>query len=483
MTGISQHSCELKLLVQAKLAPAIIGKGGSAVRSIKSQSGVHAIHLSQNDPELNDRTICITGPTKALVTAFDIIAGVLRTEARLKPGSEESVRVLLPNANSLTCDAAIRKVGRSSGALVSLQPVGKGSAATRERLVTCVGSADQTKRAVQILVCAIARRHELRHRGFLSQWAFETNYNDHFETSESAYSDITPVLRRVALQRLGSTHRTRKKRKRAEANSPEIGDRVARRLVLYDPYYCQGHMRDALSAFGFCRERIINENRDFYADIAEGRVPTYDALVTNPPYSADHKLRLLHFLLGICEPESHRQNCKCHQPHDPHHRRQQDSSMSYQTQQPPLALPTHARGPFFLLMPAWLASTDYWLEFLRKLAAHRLAPANAESTDSGSCGKLERLAGVFYISPSERYSFAHPQATGHAASPFHAIWYCGGWPTEADRAEAMSTLKPLRRAGKLEVFRSADMLQKRGHFSPGSALKKAVVSPNSRHGQ
>ena len=45
-------------------------------------------------------------------------------------------------------------------------------------------------------------------------------------------------------------------------------------------------------ALGVRRERVLNRNRDFYADIATGQLPQqYDVLLTNPPYSGDHKQR------------------------------------------------------------------------------------------------------------------------------------------------------------------------------------------------
>ena len=67
--------------------------------------------------------------------------------------------------------------------------------------------------------------------------------------------------------------------------------------------------------------------------------------------------------------------------------------------------------------------------------------------------------------PKERYCFTHPQATGHPTSPFHAVWFCGGWPTDRERREAMAALKPLRRNDAVEVFRATGMLRRRGHVS------------------
>jgi len=63
-----------------------------------------------------------------------------------------------------------------------------------------------------------------------------------------------------------------------------------------------------------------------------------------------------------------------------------------------------------------------------------------------------------------RYGFSHPQATGHGKSPFHAIWYCGGWTTDKERRGAMRALKQLRSDKVVEVFRSAAMLKQRGYY-------------------
>ena len=80
----------------------------------------------------------------------------------------------------------------------------------------------------------------------------------------------------------------------------------------------------------------------------------------------------------------------------------------------------------------------------------------------------EERAGIFYVSPASRYSFSHPQSTGHADSPFHAIWFCGGWASDKERRRAMRALKPLRQSGRVECFRSAAMLKRRGHFAKRS---------------
>ena len=46
-----------------------------------------------------------------------------------------------------------------------------------------------------------------------------------------------------------------------------------------------------LQRLGF--ESVYNRNEDFYAAIEAGHTPEHDVLVTNPPYSGEHKRRLL----------------------------------------------------------------------------------------------------------------------------------------------------------------------------------------------
>ena len=173
-------------------------------------------------------------------------------------------------------------------------------------------------------------------------WNFEVDYNDHFETPLVAYTDILPMLHALALS-LGK--------------SPT-------ELIIYDPYYCQGGMVQMLKEMGFPKVRsplysalsisaciprlytrifnnlrhhfhkfcyyfsekliiliqVVNRNRDFYADITMKGIPNYDILVTNPPYSGEHKPKLLEYLLtshpnSHCKPSSVRSEAVSHRYH------------------------------------------------------------------------------------------------------------------------------------------------------------------------
>ena len=65
-------------------------------------------------------------------------------------------------------------------------------------------------------------------------------------------------------------------------------------LVVYDPFYCQGSIRTLYEKIGVTN--FIHEKRDFYADVKAKRVPDYDILITNPPYSLNHKERIIAFV-------------------------------------------------------------------------------------------------------------------------------------------------------------------------------------------
>ncbi|KAG1655665.1 hypothetical protein FOA52_007914 [Chlamydomonas sp. UWO 241] len=102
--------------------------------------------------------------------------------------------------------------------------------------------------------------------------------DDHCETSPEAYTHVAGLLRLTA-----------------ESMGIEPSA-----LRIYDPYYCNGAVVRHLAALGFLH--VYNENEDFYAVLAEGRVPPHDVVVTNPPYSQPHPQRLLAFLASNAKP-------------------------------------------------------------------------------------------------------------------------------------------------------------------------------------
>ena len=183
--------------------------------------------------------------------------------------------------------------------------------------------------------------------GGYGKFPYLTDYNDHFETPARAYEDILPLMECVL-----------------------VGNRKAE-ATIYDPYYCAGRAATLLKNV-FQQRRlqqsihIQHEKRDFYRDIQMNTVPQYDILVTNPPYSSNHKERCLDYAI--------------HQ------------------------LKQYGR-PYFLLMPNYVATKEYY----RKLVLDN-----------------DRIQ-TYYVVPSSTspYEYDHPEGTGFEAPPFASIWFCG----------------------------------------------------------
>lgn len=109
-------------------------------------------------------------------------------------------------------------------------------------------------------------------------YPYPVDYCDHFETSLLAYEDILPAISSLA-KFLGKNEK---------------------KLKIYDPYYCAGSTLKLLNKLGF--ENVIHRKRDFYADIKDSNIPDYDLLITNPPYSEDHKERCIKFCVESNKP-------------------------------------------------------------------------------------------------------------------------------------------------------------------------------------
>jgi len=202
-------------------------------------------------------------------------------------------------------------------------------------------------------------------------YPYPTDYNDHFETPARAYDDIFPLLEHVLAKKKNRGN------KRKHSNEQPKGDET----ILYDPYYCTGRAAVHLNGV-FQRHnsekisssiRIRHEKRDFYCDVRQKSVPKHDVLITNPPYSGNHKERCLEFAVGQLRDRGR---------------------------------------PFFLLMPNYVAMKEYF----RKIVLD-------DDGGSGSEGKIR----IFYVAPSSNrsYEYEHPEGTGHEASPFASVWFCG----------------------------------------------------------
>ena len=172
-------------------------------------------------------------------------------------------------------------------------------------------------------------------------YVYEVDDDDHCESPEEAYRDIDHILRQISIL-LRKTSAT---------------------LRIYDPYHCKGSMIERLKKLGY--EDVYNKNEDFYASIRNNKVPEYDVLVTNPPYSADHIEKLLKYVLGSDKPS-------------------------------------------LLLIPNYVYMKDY---YSRILSYHKQIPPPV------------------FIVPNKRYLYTTPYGRRQAksaryTSPFPTFWFC-----------------------------------------------------------
>uniref|UniRef100_A0A6B2LC48 Uncharacterized protein n=1 Tax=Arcella intermedia TaxID=1963864 RepID=A0A6B2LC48_9EUKA len=101
---------------------------------------------------------------------------------------------------------------------------------------------------------------------------------DHCETPLVAYQHILPLLALIAEDM------------KIEKSS----------LKIYDPYYCEGRVKQNLGELGF--PHVYNEREDFYAVQKANKLPDFDVIITNPPYSTDHIQQCLHFCISSKKP-------------------------------------------------------------------------------------------------------------------------------------------------------------------------------------
>lgn len=236
---------------------------------------------------------------------------------------------------------------------------------------------------------------------------FETDADDHCETSPEAHENVANFLKAACGQL----------------------NKSPAELVIYDPYYCAGGVRRNLALIGFTN--VINRNEDFYQVIEEDRVPQHDVLLTNPPYSEDHIEKCVTFAAEN--------------------------------------LAAHGR-PYMLLLPSYVIHKDYYMPALLTggtrgrekakalaAAAERDVKGSDDDDDdegeemkihSGGASRAQILP--FYVAPKKRYYYWTPKAMikaraakgqseesikarrkrthigalGERTSPFLSFWYC-----------------------------------------------------------
>jgi hypothetical protein len=219
---------------------------------------------------------------------------------------------------------------------------------------------------------------------------FEVDDSDHCETPLKAYQDLIVLLDRLLDGNADEST--------ADGNNNRFNRKPRSSLRIYDPYYCDGGVKTKLASMGFTN--VINENRDFYKDIATGQVPDYDVLVTNPPYSGHHMEKLLEF-------------CASQQQTAPASSRKNKKTKKTQSHRRP--------RPSFLLLPHFVYTKDYY----------------TRATSSLSSTLLSSPSFFSFLVPKIRYSYVPPTWVAdrsgasralskgkETTAPFPSFWYC-----------------------------------------------------------
>ncbi|KAG1362531.1 putative protein BTR1 [Cocos nucifera] len=150
----------IRFLVSNIAAGCIIGKGGSTITELQSQSGAR-IQLSRNHefyPGTTDRIIMVSGATNEIIKAMELILEKLLTEAEESNDAESKskVRLIVPHSS---CGGIIGKAGSTiksfvedSGAGIKISPQDNNHVGLNDRLATITGSLEEQIRAIFLIL-------------------------------------------------------------------------------------------------------------------------------------------------------------------------------------------------------------------------------------------------------------------------------------------------------------------------------------------
>ncbi|XP_047955663.1 protein BTR1 [Salvia hispanica] len=161
-TDNEEKATHVRFLLSNAEAGAIIGKGGSTINEIKSQSGVR-IQLSRNNecfPGTSDRIIMLSGGVDGILTATELILSRLIDEFYPEDGAdmepESKIRMVVPNSS---CGGIIGKAGANirslieeTGADIRISPQDMYYPGLQDRIVTVAGALAQQLRAIALII-------------------------------------------------------------------------------------------------------------------------------------------------------------------------------------------------------------------------------------------------------------------------------------------------------------------------------------------
>ncbi|KAH6832675.1 binding to TOMV RNA 1L [Perilla frutescens var. hirtella] len=160
--GEEEKGTHLRFLLSNAESGLIIGKGGSTINQIQSQSGAR-VQLSRNHevfPGTSDRIIMVSGTVDDILKAVDLILSKLLDEFYAEDGAEidpeSKIRLVVPNSS---CGGIIGKAGaiirsliEDSGADIKISPQDMYYPGLQDRLVMVTGTLAEQLRAIELII-------------------------------------------------------------------------------------------------------------------------------------------------------------------------------------------------------------------------------------------------------------------------------------------------------------------------------------------
>ncbi|KAL8518093.1 hypothetical protein ACS0TY_009396 [Phlomoides rotata] len=165
--GNEEKGIHLSFLLSNAEAGSIIGKGGSTINEIQSQSGAR-VQLSRNFeyfPGTSDRIIMVSGAVEDILKAVDLILSKLLEEFFVEDGAEvdpeSKIRLVVPNSS---CGgiigkggATIRSLIEDSRADIKISPQDMYFPGLHDRLVTVTGTLPDQMRAIELILLKLVK--------------------------------------------------------------------------------------------------------------------------------------------------------------------------------------------------------------------------------------------------------------------------------------------------------------------------------------
>lgn len=159
---VAEKTTHLRFLLSNAEAGSVIGKGGSTINDIQSQSGAR-IQLSRNFeyfPGTSDRIIMVSGMVDDVLKAVELIFSKLLDEFYDAEGGEvdpeSKIRLVVPNSS---CGGIIGKGGaiirsliEDSRAGIKISPQDNYFPGLHDRLVTVTGTLRDQMRAIELIL-------------------------------------------------------------------------------------------------------------------------------------------------------------------------------------------------------------------------------------------------------------------------------------------------------------------------------------------